>query len=96
MQIPEGYFGAFFARSGLSAKEGLRPANCTGVIDSDYRGEVRVALINMGSEDFAVNNGDRIAQMVIAPVEQAEIEPADALSDTGRGTGGFGSTGVSE
>ncbi len=91
--VPDGYFGAVFARSGLAAKEGLRPANCVGVCDSDYRGEYIVALHNDGEAVRTVNNGDRIAQLVIMPFLSAEFLEADSLEETERGAGGFGSTG---
>lgn len=91
--VPEGYFGAVFARSGLAAKQGLRPANCVGVADSDYRGEYTVALHNDSREAREVRCGDRIAQLVILPFLAAEFEEAEELSETGRGAGGFGSTG---
>lgn len=95
IEIPEGYFGAIFARSGLSTKEGLRPANCVGVIDSDYRGEIIVPLHNDGvdSKYKDVMYGDRIAQLVIMPYLPVEFEVVERLSDTERGNGGFGSTG---
>lgn len=93
MEIPEGYFGAIFARSGLAAKQGLRPANCVGVIDSDYRGPVKVALHNDTQEHQIVHQGDRIAQLVIMPYKSIEFEEVDELDDTTRGEGGFGSTG---
>lgn len=91
--VPEGYFGAVFARSGLAAKQGLRPANCVGVCDSDYRGEYIVALHNDTEFPQTVSNGDRIAQLVILPFMEADFEFVDELDDTGRGAGGFGSTG---
>lgn len=91
--VPEGYFGAIFARSGLAAKENLRPANCVGVADSDYRGEYIVALHNDGQTVRVVKNGDRIAQLVIMPFLSAEFIEADELDSTERGDGGFGSTG---
>ena len=94
MEFEPGYEVQIRARSGLAAKHGIGLVNGVGTIDSDYRGEVKVALINLGEDAFAVRNGDRIAQMVISPVVRAEIEPADELSDTERGKGGFGSTGV--
>lgn len=94
MEFEPGYEVQIRARSGLAAKHGIGLVNGVGTIDSDYRGEILVALINLGQDAFAVENGDRIAQMVISPIVQAEIEPADELSDTVRGTGGFGSTGV--
>ena len=93
-EIPEGYAGFVFARSGLSTKSGLAPANKVGVVDSDYRGEWRVALLNHGSEPVTVEHGQRIAQMVIMPVAAAEFIEAEELSDTERGEGGFGSTGI--
>ena len=92
--VPEGWFGAVFARSGLASKQGLRPANCVGVCDSDYRGEYIVALYNDSSETRVVNNGDRVAQLVFLPFAAAEFEITDELSETLRGEGGFGSTGV--
>ena len=91
--IPEGYFGAVFARSGLASKQGLRPANCVGVCDSDYRGEYIVAVHNDGEAPQTVSPGDRIAQLVILPYLTAEFEEAGELSATERGAGGFGSTG---
>lgn len=93
VEIPEGYFGAIFARSGLATKKGLRPANCVGVIDSDYRGEIMVALHNDSDEARFFNNGDRIAQLVILPYLPVEFEETEELSGTERGDGGFGSTG---
>ncbi len=91
--VPDGYFGAVFARSGLAAKEGLRPANCVGVCDSDYRGEYIVALHNDSDEIRTVKNGDRIAQLVVMPFLEVEFSEVNALSETERGAGGFGSTG---
>lgn len=93
--IPDGCFGAIFARSGLATKQGLRPANCVGVIDSDYRGEIIVALHNDSEVDRDIQNGDRIAQLVIMPYIPAKYIEADDLDDTERGAGGFGSTGTS-
>lgn len=93
MEIPEGYAGLIFARSGLACKKGLAPANKVGVIDSDYRGEVMVALFNHSKEDFKVESGERIAQIVITPYLTAQFEESDDLSNTERGAGGFGSTG---
>ena len=93
MEIPEGYFGGIFARSGLSTKEGLRPANCVGVVDSDYRGEVRVALHNDSETDRYIFKGQKIAQMVVVPFLPVEFEEVAELNDTVRGIGGFGSTG---
>ena len=91
--VPEGYFGAVFARSGLAAKEGLRPANCVGVCDADYRGEYIVALHNDSDLPRTVHPGDRIAQLVILPFLSAEFDEVDELDETARGAGGFGSTG---
>lgn len=88
------YVAYIYARSGLACKKGITLANCVGVIDSDYRGEIKCALINLGTEDFTVNFGDRIAQLVIAPVCIADINITEDLDETSRGTGGFGSTGV--
>lgn len=82
-----------YARSSLALKEGLTLPNCVGVIDSDYRGEVKVAVINLGERNVIIKNGDRIAQMVITPIIKAEIELVTELSETQRGEGGFGSTG---
>ena len=81
-------------RSGLAAKKGVTCLNAPGTIDADYRGEVKVILINHGTEDFIINRGDRIGQMVIAPVYQARFEETESLDETERGEGGFGSTGV--
>lgn len=92
--LPEGYEAQVRPRSGLAAKFGISCVNTPGTIDADYRGEVRVNLINHGREPFTVRRGERIAQMVIAPVVQAELVPADTLDETQRGEGGFGSTGV--
>lgn len=88
------YVALVYARSGLGIKHGIAPANCVGVIDSDYRGEIKVGLQNSGSEDYTVQPGDRIAQLMIAPVLQAQLTLVDELDDTQRGAGGFGSTGV--
>ena len=91
--VPQGYAGLVFARSGMACKRGLAPANKVGVIDADYRGEVKIALYNHGPEMQLVEPGDRVAQLVIVPVLQMEPEWADELPDTQRGSGGFGSTG---
>lgn len=88
-----GYVALIFARSGLGIKHGIAPANCVGVIDSDYRGEIKVGLANSGGQDFTIRPGDRIAQMAVMPVLQAELRQVDALDETARGAGGFGSTG---
>lgn len=92
-EIPEGYEIQVRPRSGLAAKNGVTVLNTPGTIDSDYRGEIKVILINLGDKEFIVNNGERIAQMVIAPVIQAAFEITENLSQTERGAGGFGSTG---
>ena len=92
--IPEGYFGAIFARSGIASKQGLRPANCVGVVDSDYRGEIKVALHNDTDIIQRVLTGSRIAQLVIMPYAKANFEIVDDLDNTERGDGGFGSTGT--
>jgi dUTP pyrophosphatase len=91
--VPEGYEAQVRPRSGLAAKAGVTCLNTPGTIDSDYRGEVKVILINLGPEDFVIRRGDRIAQMVICPVVQAQWTECEALSQTTRGGGGFGSTG---
>ena len=93
MEIPAGYVGLVFARSGLALKRSLAPANKVGVIDSDYRGEVMVALHNHGASDATVEPGERVAQLVLMPCPQALFEEARELEDTSRGAGGFGSTG---
>ena len=93
MELPVGYVGLIYARSGLACKKGLAPANKVGVIDSDYRGEFIVALHNHGNEPQTVASGERIAQLVITPVFTPGFEETDILSDTQRATGGFGSTG---
>lgn len=91
--IPAGYFGGIFARSGLASKQGLRPANCVGVVDADYRGEICVALHNDTDDTRTVQPGDRIAQLVILPFLAADFDETDSLPETDRGAGGFGSTG---
>lgn len=93
--LPAGYEAQVRPRSGLALKHGLTCLNTPGTIDADYRGEVKVILINLGQESFTIKRGERIAQMVIAPVTQAEWQAVDALSETARGAGGFGSTGRS-
>lgn len=94
MEIPDGYCGLLYARSGLATKQGLRPANCVGVIDSDYRGEIAVGIHNDSNFIRTIENGDRIAQIVITPYLDADYVVTEELSDTARGEGGFGSTGV--
>lgn len=93
MELPEGYFGAIFARSGLAMKEGLRPGNCVGVVDSDYRGEFMIGLHNDSDVQRVIEPGERIAQMVVMPYLPVEFEEAESLTSTERGSGGFGSTG---
>lgn len=93
MEIPNGYVGLVYARSGLSCKQGLAPANKVGVIDSDYRGNIMVALYNHSDETRIVSEGDRIAQIIIQPVEQFGFKVTENLSNTVRGNGGFGSSG---
>ena len=93
MEIPEGYAGLIYARSGLASKRGLAPANKVGVVDSDYRGEVMVALHNHSTIEQRIAPQERIAQLVIAPFLKAEFSVCEELSDTARGEGGFGSTG---
>ncbi len=93
MELPEGYWGGIFARSGLAAKESLRPANCVGVVDADYRGEVKVALHNDSAEVRKITPGQKVAQLVVVPFLSVEFDVVEELSDTVRGVGGFGSTG---
>jgi dUTP pyrophosphatase len=94
MAIPNGYFGAVYARSGLATKKGLRPSNCVGILDADYRGNVIVALHNDTDELMEVNPHERIAQLVIQKFEPIVFNEVEELDDTERGVGGFGSTGV--
>ena len=93
MEVPRGYAGLIYARSSMGAKRGLAPANKVGVVDSDYRGEVMVALHNHGGEAQTVAPGERIAQLLVTPVLAPVFEACDDLTETGRGAGGFGSTG---
>lgn len=93
LEVPVGYAGLIYARSGLASKRNLAPANKVGVVDADYRGEVMVALHNHGTNPQTIEHGERIAQMVIAPFLTANFIEVDTLSDTVRGEGGFGSTG---
>ena len=93
MEIPEGYEGQVRPRSGLAIKSGITVLNSPGTIDADYRGQVCVILINLSDKPFVINSGDRIAQLVIARCEQAEVEQVEVLSETERGAGGFGHTG---
>lgn len=94
MQIPEGYVGLIYARSGIATKRGLAPANKVGVIDSDYRGEIMVSIFNHSAEAQTIEAGERVAQIVITPYLTANFIEADELDDTKRGAGGFGSTGT--
>ncbi|MBR4684844.1 MAG: dUTP diphosphatase [Spirochaetia bacterium] len=94
IQLPAGYEAQIRPRSGLAIKHGISLVNTPGTIDSDYRGEVKIIMINLGSEDFVIRRGDRIAQMVIAPVTHGMFALSDTLDVTDRGAGGFGSTGV--
>lgn len=94
LEIPAGYAGLVYARSGLASKRGLAPANKVGVVDADYRGEIMVALHNHGAEAQTVGHGERIAQLVVTPFLAVDYEEADELTDTARGAGGFGSTGT--
>ncbi len=94
IELPDGYEGQIRARSGLAVKNGISLTNGVGTIDSDYRGEIKISLINLGDEAFTVKNGDRIAQMIITKYEKAQWEQVDELDETQRGEGGFGHTGV--
>lgn len=93
MELPHGYEAQVRPRSGMSIKHGITLVNCIGTIDEDYRGELCVPVINLSTEEFTINNGDRIAQMVIAAVTKADVEVVTELSETVRGEGGFGHTG---
>lgn len=94
MEVPEGYAGLIYARSGLASKRGLAPANKVGVIDSDYRGEIMVALHNHSEEAAVISHGERIAQLIITPYLTAEFTEKEVLEETERSFGGFGSTGI--
>lgn len=94
IEIPEGYEGQVRPRSGLALKKGITVLNSPGTIDSDYRGEVKVILINLGNEEVVIERGDRIAQLVISPVQRVEVVEVEELTETIRGEGGFGSTGT--
>lgn len=96
LQLPDGFEGQVRPRSGLAAKHGVTVLNAPGTVDSDYRGEVQVVLINHGPADVVIGHGDRIAQLVVAPVSRALLVETDALDQTARGEGGFGSTGLTE
>lgn len=93
IELPDGYEAQIRARSGLAVKFGIGLVNGIGTIDSDYRGEIKVALINLGSQPFEIQNGDRIAQMVVSKYERIEWDPVDELNESARGEGGFGHTG---
>lgn len=92
-ELPEGFFAGIFARSGLATKQGLRPANCVGVVDCDYRGEVIVAIHNDSNRNTVIAPGDRIAQMILLPYQSMEFTEVNDLNETDRGDGGFGSSG---
>lgn len=94
LEIPLGYEGQVRARSGLSIKNGITLVNCVGTIDSDYRGELKIPVINLGQEAFTIEKGDRVAQLIIAKYESITWETSDTIDETDRGSGGFGSTGV--
>jgi len=94
IEIPEGYEGQVRPRSGLALKKGLTVLNAPGTIDADYRGEVKVILVNLGNEEVVIQRGERIAQLVIAPVQRVEVVEVEEVSQTERGEGGFGSTGT--
>ncbi|WP_461831461.1 dUTP diphosphatase [Aquifex sp.] len=94
IEIPEGFEGQVRPRSGLALKKGLTVLNAPGTIDADYRGEVKVILINLGSEEVVIERGERIAQLVIAPVQRVDVVEVEEVSPTERGEGGFGSTGI--
>lgn len=94
LEIPRGYEAQIRARSGLAIKHGISLVNGIGTIDSDYRGEIKVILINLGNEDFEINKGDRIAQMIFAKVEMAEVREVKVIESSERGSGGFGHTGL--
>ena len=94
LELPEGYEAQVRARSGLAIKRGIGLVNGIGTVDSDYRGELKVPLINWGEEEFVINSGDRIAQVVVCRFEQVRLEPVEELDSTERGSGGFGHTGV--
>ena len=96
VSIPEKYEIQIRPRSGLSAKNSITVLNTPGTIDSDYRGEIKVILINLGNKEFQINPNDRIAQMVLCPIEKIEFEETELLEETKRGTGGFGSTGIKD
>ena len=94
LEVPKGCAGLIYARSGMACKRGLAPANKVGVVDSDYRGEIKVCLRNLSREEFVLNTGERVAQLCIVPVELCGFEEVSELPETERGDGGFGSTGM--
>ena len=94
LSVPQGYEVQIRPRSGLAAKKGITVLNTPGTIDSDYRGEIKVILINLSKDIFSIKNGERIAQMVVCPIKQVILEEVKELSETNRGVGGFGSTGI--
>ena len=93
MELPDGYEAQIRPRSGLAYKQGLTVLNSPGTIDADYRGEIKVLLVNLSNEEATIDHGDRIAQMIVAPYQRIELSKTDQLSDTQRGSGGYGSTG---
>jgi dUTP pyrophosphatase len=95
LELPEGFEAQIRPRSGLAFKNGVTVLNTPGTIDADYRGEIKILLVNLSNEDFKINRADRIAQMIIAPVTQGNFEVVTEINDSARGAGGFGSTGVS-
>ncbi len=94
IEIPQGYEGQVRPRSGLAIKHGISLINCTGTIDSDYRGELKIPVVNLSKDTYTIRRGDRIAQIIFARVEQAELIEVESISETDRGHGGFGSTGL--
>lgn len=94
IEVPEGYFGGIFARSGLATNRGLRPANCVGVADSDYRGEYIITLYNDSDQQQMITQNERIAQLIVLPYLMVQFEEVEQLSETKRGSGGFGSSGT--
>lgn len=94
IQLPAGYEGQIRPRSGLSVKKGITLINCVGTLDSDYTGEIKLGVVNLSNEPYTIEDGERLAQLVVARYEQVEWEPVEVLEATGRGEGGFGSTGI--
>ena len=96
IELPDGTAGMVYPRSGLASKFGITLINCVGVVDSDYRGELQVPVVNLSEQPFTIQNGDRIAQLVVTPILSPKLAETDALSNTARGSNGFGSTGISK